>query len=177
MTRITRTAVLALALTALPAAVHAAGSGMMSGMMKGHHGGHGKACPMKALPKPHLGLKAMRALDLSPEQVDRIAAIQRDFQAAKADTRAQITPLKFRIFQALEADHPDAQKVQDLFGKVFEHKQAMVGRRIRTAGRIRDVLTADQWQRYQQMRRGHGMHGKGMHGKDKADKGGGHGGH
>lgn len=169
MTRITRAVILTLALTALPTAGHAAGMGMM----KGQHGGHGKACPMKALPKPHLSLKAMRALDLSPEQVERIAAIQRDFQAAKADTKAQVTPLKFRIFQALDADHPDAQKVQELFGKVFEHKQAMVGRRIRTASRIRDVLTAEQWQRYQEIRRAH----HGGHGQKHGGKGKEHGGH
>ena len=161
MTRITRAVILTLALTAVPAAVHAAGMDMM----KGHHGGHGKACPMKALPKPHLSLHAMRGLDLSPEQVERIAVIQRDFQTAKADTKAQVIPLKFRIFQQLDADRPDAQKVQDLFAKVFEHKQAMVGRRIRTANRIRDVLTNEQWQQYQQLRQGHGRHGKG--GKSK----------
>jgi hypothetical protein len=46
----------------------------------------------------------------------------------------------------------------------------MVGRRIRTANRIRDVLTADQWQRYQEIRRAHGGHAKGGKGK-------GHGGH
>ena len=164
-----RTLLIALALAILPANAAAGG-----GMMKGHHGGHGKACPMKALPKPHLSLTAMRALDLSPEQVERIAAIQRDFQAAKADTKAQATPLKLRIFQELDVDRPDAQQVQELFGKVFEHKKAMVGRRIRTANRIRDVLTADQWQRYQEIRRAHSRHGKGHGGK--SGKGKGHGG-
>jgi Spy/CpxP family protein refolding chaperone len=167
MTRIVVSLVLT-ALIALAPPALAKGGGM-------HGGGHGKACPMKALPKPHLSLKAMRALDLSPEQADRIAAIQRDFQVAKADTKAQVMPLKFRIFQALEADRPDAQTVQDLFGKVFEHKQAMVGRRIRTANRIRDVLTPDQWQRYQEMRQAHGGHAKGRHGK--GGKGKGHGDH
>lgn len=154
------TVLIAAAIALMPINAEAAGKGMR----KDHHGGHGQACPMKALPKPHLSMKAMRALDLSPDQVERIAAIQEDFQSAKATTKTKVLPLKYRIFQELDADRPDAEKVRELFAQVFEHKRAMVGRRIDAANRIRDVLNDAQRRRYREMqepvdRKGH--HGGG----------------
>ena len=139
----------------------------------GGHGGHGMGGLMKALPSPHMGIDMMRELGLDEDQVTAITEIQRRLRSEHAGMKADLRKVEWRLRKELDKDRPDPERVQQLFGQLFDTRQQMIRGRVEAANRIQGTLSAEQRTRYREM--GDPMCSGGMcrggHGKGHGKKG------
>jgi Spy/CpxP family protein refolding chaperone len=132
----------------------------------GHHGGHGMGQLMHALPSPHMGLTTMRELGLELEQVRAISKIQGELMSKHMAMKTDLREVRWKLQTELDKERPDPERVHKLFGQLFDARQDMVRDRVRAANQVRDNLTEEQADHFQEMQptKGAGKNHRHRHG-------------
>lgn len=90
------------------------------------------------------GNDAIRELNLSPEQRERIRAIREQLQAERAAINQRLRETNQALEEALDADNPDESIVEQRLRDVAAAQAAAMRMRVLSEVRIRRVLTPEQ---------------------------------
>jgi len=86
----------------------------------------------------------IRELNLSPEQRERIRAIRQQLQGDRATINQRLRETNRALEEALDADNPDENVVEQKLRDVSAAQSAAMRLRVLSEVRIRRVLTPDQ---------------------------------
>lgn len=113
--------------------------------------GHGPEKP----PKINLIQKLHRVADelgLTAEQIDRIKAEHFATEKKVILIRADLELARLELRQLLEADAPNESEVFRQIDEVGKHQTALKKARMGEKLKIRSILTADQWEQWEDLK-------------------------
>jgi Spy/CpxP family protein refolding chaperone len=108
------------------------GSGYGPGMMRGYGGG-------------------LAALNLTPEQADKIAAIQEDVRRKNWDAMGQMRGEMFKLQRLYNADNVDTKVFADQQKKVDELRRQMITSHLESRKQIESILTPEQRKQFKRL--------------------------
>lgn len=128
------------------------GSGMMGGpgMMMGGHGMMGHMGSMGGM-TPAMAVR----LGLSEEQMDQVHQIRDDRMGEHWNLMRQMHGSMQGLMSVWSQPDPDPSEVGAMYAQVSEIKRKMIELRAEMRRAVRDVLTAEQRERLDEMRRSH----------------------
>ena len=115
------------------------GRGMMGGYGPGYGRGYG----------PGYGIAS---LNLTPEQQDKISAIQEENRSKNWGAMGQMRSEMFKLRRMLLADNVDAKAVGEQQKKVDEIRRQMLLSHVETQKHVEAVLTPEQRKQFRQLR-------------------------
>jgi len=138
-----------------PGMMYGYGGGMMGGggpgMMRGYGGGIGPGAGMWQGPGGwhHGGPGGFQALELTPDQRDKIDNIVEEAQKKNWNTMGQMRSEMFKLHRLYRSDKLDANVIDDQQKKIDELRRQMLRSRIETHNQIDAILTPEQRKRHQ----------------------------
>jgi len=115
--------------------------------------------------RPEKGLpieRMMEKLDLSAEQVEQLRALEFKGQNEQIDRRAAQAKAQLALREQMSSDDPDAAACSALIDELASLAADGLRARLQKNLAIREILTLEQWQKYQKLahsRRGRGGRG------------------
>jgi Spy/CpxP family protein refolding chaperone len=125
--------------------------------MEHKKGGHGD----------EIGSKMDQALGLTAEQKTKMHALRESFMPAQKALREELKTRKDALRAVLESDKPDRTQADTLAGAINTLQQKMMNEHINHLFMIREILTAEQYRKFEQMRKKHLKNGRSEHGMGK----------
>jgi len=111
------------------------GSGYGPGMMRGYGRGYG-----------------LGALNLTPEQSDKIAAIQEENRRKNWDTMGQMRSEMFKLQRMYNSDNVDPKAFSEQQKKVDDLRRQMITSHLESRKQVESVLTPEQRKQFKQLR-------------------------
>ena len=152
-------------------------------LAQGPHGGGGGACDQARCDGDGPGIERLAArLDLSPEQVQAITALQEQGRTLNQSLRKDMLRLRNDLKGEMLKDAPDAKAAKGLVAKIGDLRTKMQQNRLDTRLAVRQQLTPEQRDKMLLMGEGRGGRGdregrggRGGHGRHGGHRGGGDG--
>jgi Spy/CpxP family protein refolding chaperone len=111
-------------------------------------------------------MAAMEELQLTDQQMDKLADLRFEHQKAMISKRAELKEAELELKQLMSKATVDKKAAMASQDKISAAKAEIARMRLQHRLQMRDVLTKDQLQTWLKMQRMHGMH-KGMRGEGR----------
>ena len=125
------------------------GPGMMGGYGPGMMGGYGPGYGPGMMGG---GYGALASLKLTPEQQDKIFAIQEESHAKNFGTMTKIRSEQYKLAKLYNADKADSKAIAEQQKKVDELRRQVLQSRVEARNQIEAVLTPEQRKQFKSFR-------------------------
>jgi Spy/CpxP family protein refolding chaperone len=139
------------------------GNGMGPGMMGGYGNGYGMGPGMMG-GYGMMGMGPIWMLNLSEEQQGKLGAIMDDMHKQQWALMGKMIEGRSWLRDVYAKDKPDPKQVGDAYAKLFEIQRQMIENGVAAHNRMFDILTKEQQEELQNLRRGGGGYGYGPRG-------------
>jgi len=140
--------------------------GMGPGMMGGYGGmGPGMMGGYGGMGAGMMGMGPIWMLNLSEEQQSKLGAIMDDMHKQQWALMGKMIEGRSWLRDLYAKDKPDPKQVGDAYAKLFEIQRQMIENGVAAHNRMYDILTKEQQEELQNLRRGAGGYGYGPRGR------------